>query len=111
MAVDPVTAKMLAQLAAQAATDKQAGKRLLIVILAPVLFLLLLIAFIVHLLTSPISMFVGWALGDGEVTAIKSYQQEYGYNQNIGIYDTDYINGSGQSYEGVVFTDGGMEVM
>ncbi len=111
MAVDPVTAKMLAQLAAQAATDKQAGKRLLIVILAPVLFLLLLIAFIVHLLTSPISMFVGWALGDGEVTAIKSFQQEYGYNQNIGIYDTDYINGSGQSYEGVVFTDGGMEVM
>lgn len=111
MAVDPVTAKMLAQLAAQAATDKQAGKRLLIVILAPVLFLLILIAFIVHLLTSPISMFVGWALGDGEVTAIKSFQQEYGYNQNIGIYDTDYINGSGQSYEGVVFTDGGMEVM
>lgn len=111
MAVDPVTAKILAQLAAQAATDKQARKRLLIIILAPVLFLLLLIAFIVHLLTSPISMFVEWALGDSEVTAIESFQQEYGYNQNIGIYDTDYINGSGQSYEGVVFTDGGMEVM
>lgn len=111
MAVDPVTAKILAQLAVQAAADKQARKRLLIAILSPVLFLLLLIAFIVHLLTSPISMFVEWALGDSEITAIESFQQEYGYNQNIGIYDADYVSGSGQSYEGVVFTDGGMEVM
>lgn len=111
MAVDPVTAKILAQLAVQAAADKQARKRLLIAVLAPVLFLLLLIAFIVHLLTSPVSLFVEWALGDSEITAIESFQQEYGYNQNIGIYDADYINGSGQSYEGVVFTDGGMEVM
>ncbi len=111
MVIDPVTAKILVQLAAQAAMDKQARKRLLIAIMMPVLFLLVLIAFIVHLLTSPISMFVEWALGDSEVTAIESFQQEYGYNQNIGIYDTDYINGSGQSYEGVVFTDGGMEVM
>ena len=111
MAVDPVTAKILAQLAVQAAADKQARKRLLIAILSPVLFLLLLIAFIVHLLTSPISMFVEWALGDSEVAAIESFQQEYGYNQNIGIYDADYVSGSGQSYEGVVFTDGGMEVM
>ena len=111
MAVDPVTAKILAQLAVQAAADKQARKRLLIAVLAPVLFLLLFIAFIVHLLTSPISLFVEWALGDSEITAIESFQQEYGYNQNIGIYDTDYVNGSGQSYEGVVFTDGGMEVM
>lgn len=111
MAVDPVTAKILAQLAVQAAADKQARKRLLITVLAPVLFLLLLIAFIVHLLTSPVSLFVEWALGDSEITAIESFQQEYGYNQNIGIYDADYINGSGQSYEGVVFTDGGMEVM
>lgn len=111
MAVDPVTAKILAQLAVQAAADKQARKRLLIAVLAPVLFLLLLIAFIVHLLTSPVSLFVEWALWDSEITAIESFQQEYGYNQNIGIYDADYINGSGQSYEGVVFTDGGMEVM
>ena len=100
MAVDPVTAKILAQLAARSAMDEQARKRLLIAILAPVLFLLLLIAFIVYLLTSPVSMFVGWALGDSEITAIESFQQEYGYNQNIGIYDADYVSGSGQSYEG-----------
>lgn len=111
MAVDPVTAKILAQLAAQAATDKQMRKRLLIAVLAPIIFLLFLIAFIVHLLTSPISMFVEWALGDSEITAIESLQQEYGYNQNLGICDQDYVDGSGQSYEGVVFADGGREVV
>lgn len=111
MAVDPVTAKILAQLAAQAATDKQMRKRLLIAILAPIIFLLAMIALIVHLLTSPISMFVEWALGDSEITAIESLQQEYGYNQNLGIYDQDYIDGSGQSYEGVVFADRGWEVV
>lgn len=110
MAVDPVTAKILAQLAAQAATDEQARKRLLIIILAPVVSILLLIAFILYLITSPLSMFAEWALGSDELAAIESFQKDYGYNQNLGIFEQDYIDGSGQSYEGVVFTDGGMEV-
>ena len=33
--------------------------------------------------------------------AIESLQQGYGYNQNLGIFEQDYIDGSGQSYEGV----------
>ncbi len=111
MAVDPVTAKIIAQLAAQAATDKQMRKRLLIAILTPIISLLMLIALIVHLLTSPIAMFVEWALRDSEIAAIESFQQGYGYNQNLGIYDQDYVDSSGQSYEGVVFTEGGREVV
>ncbi len=110
MAVDPMTARILAQLAAQAATDKRARKNLLIAVLAPIVFFLVLIALIVHLLTSPIARFVEWALGDGEIAAIESFQQQYGYNQNLGIYDQDYVEGGGQSYEGVVFRDGGREV-
>lgn len=110
MAVDPITAKLLARLAVQTVTDEQARKRLLIIILEPVISLLLLIAFILYLLTSPISMFEEWAFSGDELTAIESLQQGYGYNQNLGIFEQDYIDGSGQSYEGVVFTDGGMEV-
>lgn len=110
MAVDPVTAKILAQLAAQAATDEQARKRLLIIIFAPMVSILLLIAFILYLITSPFSMFAEWALGGDELAAIESFQKDYGYNQNLGIFEQDYMDGSGQSYEGVVFTDGGMEV-
>ena len=110
MAVDPITAKILAQLAAQAVTDEQARKRLLIIILAPVISLLVLIAFIVYLLTSPLSLFAEWAFGGEELAAIESFQQGYGYNQNLGVFEQDYVDGSGQSYEGVTFTDGGMEV-
>lgn len=63
MAVDPITAKILAPLAAQAVADEQARKRLLILILAPVISLLLLIAFIVYLLTSPPVYLCGLGVG------------------------------------------------
>ena len=110
MAVDPITAKLLAHLAVQAVTDEQARKRLLMTILIPVISLLMLIAFILYLITSPLSLFASWALGSEELSAIESFQKDYGYNQTIGIHEQDYLDGSGQSYEGIVFTDGGMEV-
>jgi len=110
MAVDPLTAKILAHIAAQATTDEQARKRLLCIILGPTLAFLLLIALILYLITSPFSMLAEWLIGD-ELTVVEEFQKNYGYNQNIGIYDQDYLDGIGQSYEGVVFTDGGMEVV
>ncbi len=109
MAVDPLTVKLLAHIAAQAATDEQARKRLLCIILGPAVALLLLIALILYLITSPFSMLAEWLIGD-ELAVVEDFQKEYGYNQNLGIYEQDYIEGSGQNYEGVVFTDGGMEV-
>lgn len=110
MAVDPALAKALAQMAVQMAADERTRKRLLILVLGPVVSLLLLVAFIFYLITSPMTMFEEWFGGD-DLTAVESFQKDYGYNQNMGIYDQDYINGSGQSYEGVVFTDSGTEVV
>ena len=110
MAIDPLSAKLLAQAAARAATDEESRRRTLILILAPILGLLLLIAFILYLITSPFSMLSQWLVGD-EVSVVEDFQKEYGYNQQLGIYEKDYIEGSGQSYEGVVFTDGGREVI
>ena len=110
MAIDPVTAKILAQAALKAASDEGTRKRIFIIILAPVLFFLLLIALILYLITSPFSMLAGWLVGD-EINAVKDFQMDYGYNQSLGIYEKDYIEGSGQSYEGVIFTDGGTEVV
>lgn len=69
-----------------------------------------MVAFILYLITSPLSLFASWAFGSDELAAIELFQKDYGYNQNIGIYEQDYIDGSGQSYEGVIFTDGSMEV-
>ena len=64
MAIDPLTAKLLAQAAARAATDEESRRRTLILILAPILGLLLLIAFILYLITSPFSMLSQWLVGD-----------------------------------------------
>ncbi len=111
MTISPVMIKVLAWLAVQTAADEQARKRLFVVILTPVLILLLLIAFIIYLLVSPLTLFMGWMFGDSEIAAIEAFQKEYGYNQNLGIFDQDYVNGSAQSYEDVMLADGGMEVM
>ena len=105
------TTRILASVAAQAARERGAQKHLLFLVLTPVIFLFVLIAFILYLLTSPVSRFVEWAFDEGEITAIESFQQEYGYNQNLGIFEQDYLAGSGQSYEGMTFTDGGREVV
>lgn len=110
LAVDPLTAKILAKVAMQAATDSESRKRILFMILAPVLGLLLLIAFILYLITSPFSVLSQWLIGD-EVNVVEDFQKQYGYNQQLGIYEKDYIDGSGQSYEGVIFTDGATEVV
>ena len=111
MTISPVMIKVLAWLAVRTAADEQARKRLFVVILTPVLILLLLIAFIIYLLVSPLTLFMGWMFGDSEIAAIEAFQKEYGYNQNLGIFDQDYVNGSAQSYEDVMLADGGMEVM
>lgn len=111
MTISPVMVKILAWLAVQTAADEQARKRLFVVNLTPVLILLLLIAFIIYLLVSPLTLFMGWMFGDSEIAAIEAFQKEYGYNQNLGIFDQDYVNGSAQSYEDVMLADGGMEVM
>jgi hypothetical protein len=110
LAIDPLTVKILTQIAAQAATDEQVRKRLLVIILGPVIAVLMLIALILYLITSPFSVLAQWLIGD-ELTVVEDFQKEYGYNQTLGIYDQDYIDGIGQSYERVVFTDGGMEVV
>lgn len=60
--------------------------------------------------TSPFSVLSQWLIGD-EVNVVEDFQKQYGYNQQLGIYEKDYIDGSGQSYEGIIFTDGVTEVV
>jgi hypothetical protein len=110
VALDPLTAKLLTKAAVDLATDGEKRKRLLILILAPVIGLLLLIAFIVYIIPSPLSLMMGWLLPN-EVCVVEAFQQEYGYNQGIGIYDQDYINGSGIDYGEITFTDGATAVV
>jgi len=110
MAVDPLTAKILVRIGAQTVTDEQMRKRLLIIILVPAVIFLILIALILYLITSPFSVLMQWLIGD-ELSVVEDLQKEYGYNQTLGVYEQDYVDGIGQSYDGVVFTEGSMEVV
>jgi hypothetical protein len=105
-----VVKKLLAKLAIDIATDEEKRRRILILILAPVIGLLLLVAFIVYLLTSPLSLLLGWLLPN-EIKHVENFQMEYGYNQSIGIFENDYIDGSGKEYGDIVFTDGATDVV
>lgn len=61
--IDPVTAKIIAQLTAKVITDEQTRKRLLFIILAPTIGTLLMIAFILYLITNPLAVFKEMILG------------------------------------------------
>ena len=110
MAIDPATAKLIAKAAVDVVTDAEKRRRLMILILAPTIGLLLLIAFIVYIITSPLSLLLGWLLPN-EVTVIEDFQKDYGYNQSIGIFETDYVDGSGVDYGEIIFTDGATSVV
>lgn len=103
---DPAVIKVAADVVIKAAVDDETRNRLLLIILTPVLFTLLLTAFILHLITNPLSVFASFMDAE-EMALVEELQTDYGYNQNIGIYDNDYISGRGQDYDGVVFGEEG----
>lgn len=84
----------------QMAKEEEDRKQLLTIILVPVLSLLLIIALIIYLVANPISFMSQWMEGT-ESEAVDRFQQDWGYNQRIGFFSKDYIENSGQSYEGI----------
>lgn len=84
----------------QMAKEEEKRKQLLTIILVPILSLLLIIAFIIYLVTNPISFMSQWMKGT-ESEAVERFQLDWGYNQRIGIFSKDYIENSGQNYEGI----------
>ena len=94
----------------QLSIDEEKRKKALIFIVSVVTGLLMLIAFFLYLITNPLDMFKEFIFGD-EILAIEQFQKDYGYNQSIGIYDKDYIEGSGQDYGDITFTDSEISVV
>lgn len=100
MAIDPATAKLLAQAALKLATDEEARKKLLIIILIPVLCVVLILTTFVYILTHPLE-FLGEFFDTKAFTEVEHLQNEYGMYQYLAA--ADYENGI--TYEGVTFTD------
>lgn len=95
---NPAVLKILAEAALQAAKDKESRNRLFAIILGPVIFLLLLVALVVYLATSPFSALTGWLVGD-ETAAVDEFQKDYGYNNDSGIFERDFREADGQEYD------------
>jgi len=110
MAIDPATAKAIATVATKVVTDGETRKKILILILAPVIGLLLLIAMILQILTMPFSL-LGSAFSGAELDYINEMRADTDFTQLLGPDSADYTEGYGQSYEGIVFSDGSTEVV
>ena len=103
---NPIVIKIAADAAVKIVTDEKARKRVFTMILALVISFLVLISLILYLITHPLSAFKA-LLTDDEMSIVEEFQGDYGYNQDIGTSDPDYIVGGGQSYEGIVFGNAG----
>ncbi len=94
---NPIIAKLLTEAVLQTVKDKESRNRVLAVILGPVIFLLLLVALVVYLATSPFSALSAWLVGD-EAAAVDAFQKDYGYNNDSGIFERDFREADGQEY-------------
>lgn len=106
MAIDPATAKLLAQAALKLVSDEQARKRLLIIILAPILSVILIMTAFVYILTHPLE-FLSQLFDAKTITQVEQLQKDYGMYQYLAASDYE----SGATYEGVTFTDGATTVV
>lgn len=108
--MEPTTAKLLARLAVKAATDEQTRKRILMLVIAPVVTFLLLVAMVLQLLTAPFDTLKLWLTAD-ETVVVDEIRTDYGYTQLVQKDEDSYKESYGQQYEGVVFNDGSREVV
>lgn len=108
--MEPATAKFLAQLAMKVAADEQMRKRLILLITFPVVGVLLIIAMILQLLTSPLESLKIW-LSPSEVPVVDHMRTDYGYTQLLRPDDDAYQESSGQQYNGVILQAGSREVV
>ena len=110
MAIDPATAKVIAQAAVKVATDEETRKKVLILILAPTIGFLLLVAMILQILTMPFASLAGAFIGD-ELAFVNDMRADTDFTQLIDDSGGDWQESYGISFEGVVFSDGATEVV
>jgi hypothetical protein len=92
------------------ATDSETRKKVLIIILAPAIGLLLLIAMILQILTMPFAM-LGEAFSGDELAQVQNMRADTAYTQLISKDDESYKESYGQTYEGIILSSGSTQVV
>lgn len=110
MLLDQKSAATIAKIVIQAAKDDETRNKIIFISLAPIISVLLILAFIVYILTNPLEMLSSIFFGN-ELTQIKNIRSQYGYEQLINPNDNSYLESSGLDFSGVSFKDGVTEVV
>lgn len=110
MPINPKTAATLAKIAVKAVSDDETRNKILFISLAPIISVLLILAFIVYILTNPIELINSVFLGN-ELKQVNNIRSQYGYEQLINSNDKSYLESSGLDFSGVTFTDGETKVV
>ncbi len=109
MAIPPAATKALAKVAIKITTDEQARNKILIPILALIIGLLLLFAMILHILTIPFALLGSMFFGN-ELDWVNTVRADTDFTQLLNRNSSDWQTGYGQTYEGIVFSDGQTQV-
>ena len=113
MAIDPLTAKLAAQATqavAQALADEEKRRNIILTVCIAVSLPLCLIMIVFYILTSPLSLIAGF-FSDTDLLTIISLREQTGLEQLLGEDDWDYLDGYGQSYEGVIIPGNVVDVV
>ena len=110
MLLNPKTAATIAKIAVQAVRDDETRNKIIFISLAPIISVLLILAFIVYILTSPLETINRFFFGN-ELNQVKNIRSQYGYEQLINPNDNSYLESSGLDFSGVSFKDGATEVV
>ena len=77
MAIGPLTTKVLAKIALQAATDEETRKNVFVAILVPIIVVLLILTTFAYILNSPFSFIMNLLKNDRSKIAIKECKAKY----------------------------------
>lgn len=110
MAIDPKSAATIAKIAIQVVKDDETRNKIIFISLAPIISVLLILAFIVYILTNPLEMLSSIFFGN-ELNQVKNVRSQYGYEQLINSNDNSYLESSGLDFSGTSFKDGSTEVV
>jgi hypothetical protein len=110
MAIDPATAKLLAQIALKAATDEETRKKIIMIVLIPIVSVLLILSMFVYIITHPLD-FLGTMFSGNELTQVTQLHDQFSLDQNININDASYQESKGVDYSGITFSNGSTNVV
>ncbi|OME51799.1 murein hydrolase [Paenibacillus odorifer] len=108
--MDPAITKLILKLATRITVDEESRKRIVMLIVTPIIIFLLLISLILQILTSPIES-LKLMLSSKETPLVDELRMDYGFTQALQSSDVGYQESLGQQYEGVTFQDGSQEVV